>query len=51
MLASPHAIHYGIDSYTTVRGYSICEEVSYQWLAYRKIVFVDSVETCTKLAN
>ena len=47
----PQVVHYPLAHYLQQRGYQVCREASYQWLLYRKIVFMNDQEKCLELAN
>ena len=44
----PHFVHYLTDSYLSIRGYSVCEEASHQWLFVRDIVYVQESMECNE---
>jgi hypothetical protein len=45
----PHIFHYFFEHFIVSKGYSICEQASYQWLHYREIVYTLTEDICTKL--
>ncbi|WP_020159900.1 hypothetical protein [Methylobacter marinus] len=49
MFVLPHIVHYPVESYLEGRGYNICEQASYRWFTYRKIVYVSNSEACAEL--
>ena len=51
MFVLPHIVHYPVESYLEGRGYNICEQASYRWFAYRKIVYVSNFEACAELVE
>jgi hypothetical protein len=51
MFIFPHIVHYPVENYLEGEGYQICSQASYQWLLYRKIVYVSSPEVCAGLGR
>ena len=51
MFVLPHIVHYPVESYLEGRGYTICEQASYRWFAYREIAYVSNSEACAELVE
>ncbi|CAH0990984.1 hypothetical protein SIN8267_01085 [Sinobacterium norvegicum] len=51
MFTFPIAAHISVDKITAKNGYFECKEMSYQWLLYEKIVYVNSQAACANLAK
>jgi len=51
MFLFPVVAHYAIDKAITAKRYSKCEEMSYQWLLYQKIVYVENMSFCNGKAK
>jgi len=46
MIIFPQVIHYPVEQLLEKRGYKICNQASYQWFLYRRIVYTSSPEIC-----
>lgn len=51
MFGVPHLTHYAVASYAKQRNYSICSDVTYQWLLYSKFYYTKSDMDCAKLVS
>src|SRR5690554_3354003 len=51
MFTLPHLLHYLAGIYLAEKNYTVCDEQSYQWLVYRKIVYTNSQRTCELLSQ
>jgi len=51
MFVFPVVAHFSVNNLATKYGYFECKEMSYQWLLYKKIVYVNSQAACTNLAK
>jgi hypothetical protein len=51
MFVFPIVAHFSVNSIATKKGYFECKEMGYQWLLYKKIVYVNSQVVCTSLAK
>jgi hypothetical protein len=51
MFILPHIAHYPVEQHLESEGYELCDKASYQWLLYRKIVYVSSPEVCAGLSK
>jgi hypothetical protein len=51
MFVFPIVAHFSVNNLATQNGYFECKEMSYQWLLYKKIVYVNSQAVCTNLAK
>ncbi len=49
LIIFPQIVHYPVERFLENRNYKICEQASYQWLLYRKIVYASSFEVCTDM--
>ncbi|VAW86540.1 hypothetical protein MNBD_GAMMA17-2279 [hydrothermal vent metagenome] len=49
MFVFPIIAHFSVNKMTVAKGYYECEEMSYQWLLYRKIVYVKNDVVCSNL--
>ncbi|EKO3925209.1 hypothetical protein GCS56_002488 [Vibrio metschnikovii] len=49
MVIYPQVAHYTVDSYLKSKQYSICDEVSYQWLIYSKLYYTKDNMACSNL--
>ena len=49
MLTFPQIVNYVVNEIIPKDRYMICEEMSYQWMAYKKIVYTDNQSTCDAL--
>lgn len=45
----PHLVHYLVEHALNERDYIICDQASYQWLLYRRIVYVSNFEDCANI--
>lgn len=50
-LALPHLVHFWVDHSAKTQKYEVCSEAGYQWLMYRKIYYVDSRDSCSRLVK
>lgn len=46
MFVFPMIAHLSVGSLAEKRGYSECEEMSYRWLLYKKVVYVSGQDVC-----
>ena len=51
MFVFPLAAQFSVNTIASRNGYFECKEMSYQWLLYQNIVYVNSQAVCTKLAK
>jgi di/tricarboxylate transporter len=51
MFVFPVVAHFTVNNFATKNGYFECKEMSYQWLLYKKIVYVNSQAVCTNLVK
>ena len=51
MFVFPFFAHFSVNTIATKNGYFECKEMSYQWLLYKKIVYVNSQTACSVLAQ
>ncbi|MEJ2680365.1 MAG: hypothetical protein P8176_02665 [Gammaproteobacteria bacterium] len=51
MFILPHVLHYLTGTYLEEERYVVCDEVSYQWLLYKKLVFTSNQDACKNLAK
>ena len=51
MFILPHIFHYLASTYLEEKQYVVCDEMSYQWLLYKKLVYTDNQETCEFLVQ
>ncbi len=51
MFILPQILHFPINQYLTGKGYVVCEQVSFQWLLYKKFVYTSSLYACEALAR
>jgi len=46
MFVFPQIVHYSVSKIIKERSYYSCENMSYQWLLYKKIVYTKNIVTC-----
>jgi len=51
MFIFPLIAHWGVNSVAVQKGYFECSEMSYQWLLYKSVVYVNGQDVCTSLIN
>lgn len=51
MFILPHVLHYLASTYLEEERYVVCDEMSYQWLLYKKLVFTTNQHTCEVLVQ
>jgi hypothetical protein len=51
MFVFPIVADFSVNTIATQNGFFECKEMSYQWLLYKKIVYVNSQAVCTSLAK
>ena len=51
MFILPHLLHYMASTHLEEEHYVICDEVSYQWLLYKKLVYTANQQTCEILVQ
>ena len=51
MFALPQIAHYTVSELIPKDRYMVCEEMSYQWMMHKKIVYTDNQATCDKLIS
>lgn len=51
MFILPHILHYLASTYLEEERYVVCDEMSYQWLLYKKLVFTTNQHTCEALVQ
>jgi hypothetical protein len=51
MFILPHVLHYLASTYLTDENYVVCDEASYQWLLYKKLVYTTNQLTCEVLVQ
>ena len=49
MFVLPQIVHYPVERFLEGRGYKICDQASYQWFLYRRIVYVSTSEVCADI--
>lgn len=49
MFILPHVLHYLASTYLEEKHYVICDEMSYQWLLYKKVVYTTNQLSCEAL--
>lgn len=49
MFLLPNLSHYLTSSHLNDKSYIICDEASYQWLFYKKVVYTSNESTCNNL--
>lgn len=51
MFILPHVLHYLVSTHLEEERYVVCDEVSYQWFLYKKLVYTTNQRTCEILVQ